>query len=289
MVVTSIDGRIDEVLRRLPRILRSDRAPSAVLGEVATLARELFGTHLAVAAFLDDDRSLGLDGLLRAPRPSTSRPCASTRRSPRRSPRCSPWTPRCASTRTPGTRARSTTMPRPRPVDRQPARRPAPVGLPHGRCAVPRPPTRTGAVRRGRRAPRSTGSAALSARPSTTRCCCARRCAPGAGCAPPPTLTQQLLADELPEPLKVIAERAMELADADRRPRCCSSQDDHLVVRHVTGLSHLAQFRGREFPLDGSITAAGARRRRADQLPRPGDGAQRGARARSTTASSGRA
>jgi signal transduction histidine kinase len=250
VVVTSIDDRIHEVLRRLPRILRSDRAPSAVLGEVATLTRELFGTHLAVAAFLDDDRSLGAMGFSGAS--ALDEPAL--RQHPAITEALATLLTVDAPVRVdtpPGNVASTTTMPRPRPV----------IGSLLG--VRLRSGSRTVGVlflatdkdgtfaaqdeRLLEELGRALG-AALDNAMLLREALRARRWMRAAT-----TLTQQLLANELPEPLKVIAERAMELADAT----VCAVllvQDDNLVVRHVTGLSHLAAFRGRAFPLDGSIT-----------------------------------
>lgn len=61
-----IDSRLHVVLRRLPRILRSDRAPSAILQEIASASREVVGSDYGFAALLDDERaltSLGSSGL----------------------------------------------------------------------------------------------------------------------------------------------------------------------------------------------------------------------------------
>ena len=249
MVVQSIDGRMHEVLRGLPRILRSDRAPSAVLGDVAKLTRDLFESHLAVAALLDDDRTLGSMGFSGAS--AIDEPAL--RQHPVLQEALNALLTSDAPVRIDPTPAdgAAATMPRPRPFIggllgvrlRAGARTVGVLFVAADKGSDFGEEDEALFVELGRAL-----GAALDNAMLLREALRARRWMRAAT-----TLTQQLLANELPEPLKVIAERAMELADAPVSA-VLVVQDDNLVVRYVSGMSYLAKFRGRAFPLPGSLT-----------------------------------
>lgn len=245
MTVHAVDRRVHHVLQRLPRILRSDRSPTAVLREIAATARELCETDYAFAALLDEERgfsALGSSGL-------------------------PPELDELLTTHPALLRARSSVLEQEGSVRLSLE----PVDMPSARSSTSSRRTTVTfgellAVRL-RAGVRTVGILVLANRPGAghigpdadellaelgralgsamdnalllREVLHARRWMRAAT-----TLTQQLLGDEIDDPLREVSERAMDLANADYTV-VALIQGTHMHVQHVGGLGEVESLRNR--------------------------------------------
>jgi signal transduction histidine kinase len=262
VAVHGVDRRIHQVLERLPRILRSDRAPSAVLREIAGTSRDLCGADYAFAALLDEDRgfsSLGSSGL------------------PAELDEILPNHPTLLH-------ARAAVLAQ-EGVVRLELRQPTLPTTRGNQHSDPGSPVRRSPVTFGeilavrlRSGVRTIGIVVLANRPGAgplapeseellaelgralgaamdnslllREVLHARRWMRAAT-----TLTQQLLGDEIDDPLREVSERAMDLANADYTALALI-QGDHLHVQYVSGLAGAEEIRNRVTPLPDTLEMA---------------------------------
>jgi two-component system, NarL family, sensor histidine kinase DevS len=255
VAVHGVDRRIHQVLERLPRILRSDRPPSAVLREIAGASRDLCGADYAFAALLDEDRgfaSLGSSGL------------------PAELDEILPNHPTLLHAREVVLGQEGVVR-----VALQLPSLPTTRGNEHSDPGSPvrRAPVTFGEILavRLRAGVRTIGILVLANRPGAgpipsdseellaelghalgaamdnavllREVLHARRWMRAAT-----TLTQQLLGDEIDDPLREVSERAMDLANADYTALALV-QGDHLHVHYVSGLAGVEEIRNRVLPL----------------------------------------
>lgn len=255
VAVHGVDRRIHQVLERLPRILRSDRAPSAVLAEIAGTTRDLCGADYAFAALLDEHRgftSLGSSGL------------------PAELDEILPSHPTLLHARAAVLAQEGVVR-----LELAPSTLPTTRGNAHSDTAssVRRAPVTFGEILavRLRSGVRTIGIVVLANRPGASplapesedllaelgralgaaldnsvllrEVLHARRWMRAAT-----TLTQQLLGDEIDDPLREVSERAMDLANADYTALGLV-QGEHLHVQYVSGLAGADDIRNRLVPL----------------------------------------
>lgn len=259
MSAKDVDRRILQVLDRLPRILRSDRTPAAVLREIAGTTRDLCEVDYVFAALLDENRgftSLGSSGL------------------PAELDEILPSHPTLLH-------ARETVL--------------AQDGIVRLELETHLLPTARGGAARdtgssARRAPvtfgevlavrmragvRTVGLIVLANRPDAApipreaeELLAALGRALGAAMdnsvllrevlharrwmRAATTLTQQLLGDEIDDPLREVSERALDLANADYTA-VAVIQGHHLHVQHVSGLVPVEGIRNRVIPVPESL------------------------------------
>jgi signal transduction histidine kinase len=255
VAVHGVDRRIHQVLERLPRILRSDRAPSAVLREIAGISRDLCGADYAFAALLDEDRgfaALGSSGL------------------PAELDEILPTHPTLLHARAVVLGQEGVVR-----LSLEPQSLPSTRGnqLSDPASRVRRAPVTFGEILavRLRAGVRTIGIIVLANRPGAApvapdseellaelgralgaamdnavllrEVLHARRWMRAAT-----TLTQQLLGDEIDDPLREVSDRAMDLANADYTVLALI-QGGHLHVQHVSGLAGVEDIRNRVVPL----------------------------------------
>ncbi|QIK67793.1 GAF domain-containing protein [Nocardioides sp. HDW12B] len=236
MTLHGVDRRLHHVLQRLPRILRSDRAPRAVLREIAATARELCESDYAFAALLDEERgfsAIGSSGLpaeleeLLTSHPALLRARAAVLEQ-EGTVRLSLEAIEVPASRTGETGRRSAvTFGELMAVRlRAGVRTVGIVVLANRPGAGPLGPEADELLAELGRALGSAMDNALLLREVLH----ARRWMRAAT-----TLTQQLLGDEIDEPLREVSERAMDLAGADFTI-VALIQGTHMHVQHVSGL-----------------------------------------------------
>jgi signal transduction histidine kinase len=259
VAVHGVDRRIHQVLERLPRILRSDRPPTAVLREIAGASRDLCGADYAFAGLLDENlgfTSLGSSGL------------------PAELDEILPTHPTLLHVREVVLAQEGVAR-----IALQLPPLPATRGNEHSDPGSPvrRAPVTFGEIVavRLRAGVRTIGILVLANRPGAgpvpadseellaelghalgaamdnasllREVLHARRWMRAAT-----TLTQQLLGDEIDDPLREVSERAMDLANADYTALVLV-QGDHLHVQYVSGLSGVEQIRNRVLPLPDTL------------------------------------